>query len=1200
MIRRLPTSRAAHVAAFFLLSTLLAATTLAPPAEALMPPSRGNTRGLPAAVRERLRQNPDLFRPQRGFRDVIERQKSRRVMERSRLMRLGLEPEAAATQAAQATAVTRFCPVLCGQYADKPSPDWPAAELHDQLFSLDYSSNNPFGDPGSMREHYRDMSYGTFDVQGGVFGWFALPQPGAFYYSDDNGLGTDRETGETGAFIRHTLQASDATVDFRPYDNDGPDGVPNSGDDDGIVDLVMFVHPNEGGECGSDDIWSHSFHYSGWPEHDGTMFVTDDLGANGQPLRVDDYVIMPALACGGARRIEIGVFSHEFGHALGLPDLYDRTALDPAGLVSSGGMGLYCLMAAGSYGGDYDHAAWPVQMCAWAKEQMGWIEPREIVCDEATALYYQGDAPEALALWRGGDYAGKEKFLVENRQKKKWDTWLLGDGFLITHVDDGVLTQNDEPCPGGNPCPQRYQVMVVEADGQWEMQGPAAPLLGPWFGEAADFFHAGSVDSLTDLTAPSSRGHDGLPSGVAITAIGPSGDKMMASFSVSQTCATLPSLAVTGSRITGGCDLDPFADAGEVVDLAVTLRNLPTAGRAENVQATLTSLDPVWVVPAESNARFPDLDRGRFGETIVPFRLQVAAGAPCGGTARVRIQVTAAGGYASTHELSVTLGRDSLYVPFAPFTDDVEGAGENGWKHYAYVNDDDWAPNVNGNHTAGALPGRSWFTAAPPTGKDVSLEPPAFRPSAASVASWWHRYDLEDDWDGFVLELSNDGGATWFDVGDQTDIGYDDAVTVNPQSTISGRRSWNGLNAGFPQFERAALPLAPWAGEIVQLRFRMATDLATTGATPLTGVNIDDFELTDASVLREQCESTPLCSSTDGTAPVFAGLAEVLNPGLSSCDALDLKWSAAADPSGPVRYLIYASRTTPVPLAQPVASTTALRHRLDGLARGTWHFVVRARDSQGNVDGNAIERSIDLVCDAPSIVVRASRLEETAGCDADDRPDAGEHLALTLTLQNAGASDATGVRAQLRSLSPHVAVAEGFAAWVDLPRAHFEDGDTPFQIRVASDAPCLTPAMLELEIVADGHRETRTIELLLESDLDGESAVCDASAACTTVDAGTVTPVTTRLSPARPNPSKGEAVVRYAIAASEAGALSLSVYDVAGRHVATLFDGVRAAGEYEARWDGRDAAGTRVRGGIYFMRLEAGDRRLVQRVVRID
>ena len=267
---------------------------------------------------------------------------------------------------------------------------------------------------------------------------------------------------------------------------DGPDNVPNSGDDDGTVDLVMFVHPNEGGECGGSEIWSHSFSYSGWAQH-GQPFVTDDIGANGQPLLVDDYVIMPALSC-FAGRIEIGVFSHEFGHALGLPDLYDRTAYDPAGTVSTGGMGLYCLMAAGAYGGDYAHPATPTQMCAWSKEELGWLAPREIVCDETAPLYYQGDAAEAVKLWRGGDYSQNEWFLVENRQRKKWDQYLLGTGFLITHIDNNVLTQNDESCPTGNPCPTGHnQVMVIEADNQWEMQIAAPPVVGPWFGEGGGF-----------------------------------------------------------------------------------------------------------------------------------------------------------------------------------------------------------------------------------------------------------------------------------------------------------------------------------------------------------------------------------------------------------------------------------------------------------------------------------------------------------------------------------------------------------------------------------------------------------------------------------------------------------------------------------------------------------------------------------------
>ena len=116
-----------------------------------------------------------------------------------------------------------------------------------------------------MREHYRDMSYGTFDVQGGVFGWFPVPQNGVFYYSDDNGLGTDRDY-RRGRRLHPPHAASRPTPPSTsaPTTTTAPTTCPTRATTTAIVDLVMFVHPNEGGECGGTDIWSHSFRYSGW------------------------------------------------------------------------------------------------------------------------------------------------------------------------------------------------------------------------------------------------------------------------------------------------------------------------------------------------------------------------------------------------------------------------------------------------------------------------------------------------------------------------------------------------------------------------------------------------------------------------------------------------------------------------------------------------------------------------------------------------------------------------------------------------------------------------------------------------------------------------------------------------------------------------------------------------------------------------
>lgn len=1063
----------------------LAATALtlgALPASAMPPPAPGNSRGLPPAVRESLLRDPSLFYPKKGFRDVVERQRverERRVIGR---MQEGMTRPEAEQAAAASITVTRYCPVLCGIYADKPSPDWPVADLVDELFSLDYGATNPLGQPGSMREHYRDMSYGTFDLQGGVFGWFSVPENGLYYYSDDNGLGAGRDSGEAGAFIRHTLQASDPSVDFRIYDNDGPDNVPDSGDDDGYADLVMFVHPNEGGECGGSDIWSHSFSYSGWTQHAGQPFVTDDIGANGQPIRVDDYVIMPAISCFGGR-IEIGVFSHEFGHALGLPDLYDRTAYDPAGAVSTGGMGLFCLMAAGSYGGDYSHPATPTQMCAWAKEELGWLTATETVCDETAALYYQGDAPEARKLWRGGDYSSGEWFLVENRQRVKWDRYLRGEGFLVTHIDNNVTTQNDEACPGGNPCPAgHYLVMVIEADNQWEMQTAAPPVNGPWFGEAEDFFNAANNDTWDDSTLPSARDHAGAATGVSVHNIGPSGIKMMADFSVAATCTAVPDLALLSARVTGGCDLDGFLDPGETASLTVALRNFPTAAPADDISATLTSESPEVSV-VSGTAAFPDLGRGQSGETIVPFQIVASGAAACATTADLRLDLTAAGGYATSIDFTVPVGLDSLFVPITPFLDDIESGDENGWKHYAYINTDDWSHNTNANHTTGAIPGHSWFTAAPATGKDVSLEPPPFVPTASSLVSFWHRYDTEDDWDGCLLELSTDGGATWTDVGDLTNVGYDDAVMVNPQSSISGRRCWNGLSAGYPLFEEVTLALAPWAGQTCLLRFRMGTDLAATGVL-VPGWNVDDYQVTDAAILRQQCEATALCEGIEADPPSFAGLESATNIGSASCDAVDLKWSAASDASPPVSYLIYASTTTPVPTGEPIASTSLLKYRVTGLTpNATYHFLVRARDAQGNVDGNGVERDATLACEAPDIVLESVQLVETQGCDGDGRPDGGEIFDVVVQLRNQGSTNAQDVAARLESPTPWIGTPQWKSSYGELPSQHLEPGAEPFQIAIASGTPCLTEGTLVFRITAaGGYEATRTYDLVLESD----------------------------------------------------------------------------------------------------------------------
>lgn len=81
--------------------------------------------------------------------------------------------------------------------------------------------------------------------------------------------------------------------------------------------------------------------------------------------------------------------------------------------------------------------------------------------------------------------------------------------------------------------------------------------------------------------------------------------------------------------------------------------------------------------------------------------------------------------------------------------------------------------------------------------------------------------------------------------------------------------------------------------------------------------------------------------------------------------------------------------------------------------------------------------------------------------------------------------------------------------------------------------------------------------------------------------------VKTLLLPATPNPTGGRTMISYQLAKS--GRVSLGVYDVAGRLVRTLENGVREAGRHAASWDGRDNTGKAVANGVYFYRLSAGD-----------
>ncbi len=87
--------------------------------------------------------------------------------------------------------------------------------------------------PGSLTHFYREMSRGQFELSGQVLPrWYASRSESAAYVGENKGYGD---------FVREVLVAVDDDVDLGLYDNDGPDGEANSGDDDGYVDFLFIV-----------------------------------------------------------------------------------------------------------------------------------------------------------------------------------------------------------------------------------------------------------------------------------------------------------------------------------------------------------------------------------------------------------------------------------------------------------------------------------------------------------------------------------------------------------------------------------------------------------------------------------------------------------------------------------------------------------------------------------------------------------------------------------------------------------------------------------------------------------------------------------------------------------------------------------------------------------------------------------------------
>lgn len=84
------------------------------------------------------------------------------------------------------------------------------------------------------------------------------------------------------------------------------------------------------------------------------------------------------------------------------------------------------------------------------------------------------------------------------------------------------------------------------------------------------------------------------------------------------------------------------------------------------------------------------------------------------------------------------------------------------------------------------------------------------------------------------------------------------------------------------------------------------------------------------------------------------------------------------------------------------------------------------------------------------------------------------------------------------------------------------------------------------------------------------------------------------LDSAYPNPFNSEVAVRFSL--EQSGIVEAVIYNAAGQKVRTLESGLLASGSYRIVWDGRDDSGRGVATGLYFVRLQSGTQRAVQKI----
>ncbi len=317
---------------------------------------------------------------------------------------------------------------------------------------------------GSVRDYYYDNSFQQFDPHFDILGPVDVP----FACTDAHQFNCD-------SIFFAALEALDPEVDFSQYDTD----------EDGTADMVFFLVAGHGSDYSSnnrDYLWPHMRDFTESPVLDGVNFKLYACSTNMIGEENEYYINYNNVA-------GIGTICHEFSHCLGLPDFYDADGLGSGGTNLTHPM-TWSIMASGFKNNNGRN---PAGYSLFERYALGFAQP---VLIEGEGTITVPALEKSNTGYRMNTANDGEYFIIENRQRIKWDKNLAGPGMLIWRVDSTNVEVWENNLVNSNPNHMYYELLRAKFSGLNDSYNDPFPGVG-------------KVTSITNATQPNLRTWDG-------------------------------------------------------------------------------------------------------------------------------------------------------------------------------------------------------------------------------------------------------------------------------------------------------------------------------------------------------------------------------------------------------------------------------------------------------------------------------------------------------------------------------------------------------------------------------------------------------------------------------------------------------------------------------------------------------------------